>query len=864
MKRVVFLLAIILLSSLVSASFVLHNSSIERTYNPKENIRGWINISFQNELVTSKLKGNYAGEMKLIDFLEANNADFTCNPTNCDPGWISSNDAISKSFSLSSGREKIIGLVLNGNFKEITRLSFNISVNNSEGCMNPLDIDFLDNGVDWKSTKTGTSYSCSIGSGRGCFDSAASLQDVDIGLTPYCEKIKLNSGSNFQLGAWVRKSGSWSTGMLKMYLFSQDGEQLKSCDLPEPSISGEEISCNISYFNSEIQDYYVCVKANPPSQHKTRKESSGEKCGFYAYPGEQTEYNDYWIFAKSSRFTEIGKVVFNQQEYGKLNEASLVDDAESYILEQYENNCSPCILPIKFKANADLNIRIDNLDLGYSSYSGERSENKLYDASAVPSKINSGQLILDVGLSDITAPVNYGSYDFYLYLENNQILSKQISVVNNAKINNIYPLVQYALVNGKIYADISSPRNITSYKWDFGDEKSEETAVNYVYHKYEALGSYDLTLEVTDSSGYKTLKEVTIEVASPTTKVNSTIQDYKKRLDNITSQLTNIGWYKDEISQKLDLENSINQINGIEREYNSAASEEDYISIMEKLNELKIPITIKKASGKIPVLISQEDIDSSAVADVLDDCGEACKKAIAAWDQNHLQLDLDFAKIQAYYDNGVETIINAYKLKIQPDEDQDKGLYLFLPDSTIKDLESRDVASYKVVSFDSISTQAVEFTSATDLKDLNIFLSPEFSLINIDEQVICNQNGVCEGDETWRNCRQDCKPWGWALLLIIIVLVIAFIVYLLLQWWYKEKYESSLFKNRNDLYNLLNFISNGKSQGLSERDIAGKLKSQGWKSEQINYAFKKFEGKAIMPLDFIKLFKKQEIGKIKS
>jgi hypothetical protein len=184
-----------------------------------------------------------------------------------------------------------------------------------------------------------------------------------------------------------------------------------------------------------------------------------------------------------------------------------------------------------------------------------------------------------------------------------------------------------------------------------------------------------------------------------------------------------------------------------------------------------------------------------------------------------------------------------------------------LKDSTINGLDSRDVSGYKVISFDDISARTVEFTSAVNLNELGIFLSPEFSIINIDEQVICNQDGVCNGDETWRNCREDCKPWGWAFTLILIVLVLALGVYLLLQWWYKEKYESSLFKNRNDLYNLLNFISNGKSQGLSYRDVSSKLKSQGWNSEQINYSFKKFEGKAIMPLDFIKLFRKDGIKK---
>jgi hypothetical protein len=86
----------------------------------------------------------------------------------------------------------------------------------------------------------------------------------------------------------------------------------------------------------------------------------------------------------------------------------------------------------------------------------------------------------------------------------------------------------------------------------------------------------------------------------------------------------------------------------------------------------------------------------------------------------------------------------------------------------------------------------------------------------------------------------------------------ALAVYVALQWWYKEKYEKYLFKNRNDLYNLMNFISNARSQGLQDKEIIGKLKASGWGGEQINYVFKKMAGKAIMPFDFLRLFKKTD------
>ena len=70
-----------------------------------------------------------------------------------------------------------------------------------------------------------------------------------------------------------------------------------------------------------------------------------------------------------------------------------------------------------------------------------------------------------------------------------------------------------------------------------------------------------------------------------------------------------------------------------------------------------------------------------------------------------------------------------------------------------------------------------------------------------------------------------------------------FIVYLILQEWYKNKYENYLFKNRNNLYNLITYIENTKNKGLKSKEIMEKLKKAGWNSEQRTYAIKKHSGK---------------------
>ena len=70
-----------------------------------------------------------------------------------------------------------------------------------------------------------------------------------------------------------------------------------------------------------------------------------------------------------------------------------------------------------------------------------------------------------------------------------------------------------------------------------------------------------------------------------------------------------------------------------------------------------------------------------------------------------------------------------------------------------------------------------------------------------------------------------------------------FLIYIILQTWYKKNYEKHLFKNPNDLYNLINFIYNSRKAGLDEKEGRKKLLEKKWSKEQIVYAAKKLDGK---------------------
>ena len=84
-----------------------------------------------------------------------------------------------------------------------------------------------------------------------------------------------------------------------------------------------------------------------------------------------------------------------------------------------------------------------------------------------------------------------------------------------------------------------------------------------------------------------------------------------------------------------------------------------------------------------------------------------------------------------------------------------------------------------------------------------------------------------------------------------------------MQVWYRKKYETYLFKNKNDLFNIMHYVNSSKKKGLSESEIEKSLRKSKWGNEQVNYAMKKYSGKRTgmveIPID--KLIKKISLKK---
>ena len=859
----VILLAVFIVSSnFVSASFTKGNltASIEENYAPGDAIKGWINISLQNEPANSMLKA-FNSNISISDFLGKLTVNYDCSPINCEDDYSASSESTTKTFSLNHGQEKVIGLKLNGILQDdsITQLSFKVSSDAESTCYNPLQIDFLNNGLNveedyWFFGST-NDFICSPST--GCFNPSETLTQYDIDTTEFCEKIILEALPLFEIGAYIVK-GTTSSPQFKMRVYNLDREKLAECNLPaiQGAVGTEnKTSCVVSLNLTEKNDYLVCLKADSSTDYEIKAENVNP-CGFYGIESEDFT-NDYNVFVKGGKYSDVGSFNINSGD-------SLESELNYYLENKYSNNCSQgCVIPMKFISGRDQEITLANLDLQYKTTSGPTSTNKFYNTEEISAKINSGFLKLDLEKANLLVPSTKGSYTARISLNDVEIASQEISVSNVSQITGINTKTTAAAVSTKFIVYVSGNLSNYAYTWNFGDNTAEQkTTTNSIYHTYASIGTYTLKIEVEDKYGTKSSKEFSISVGSPKEIANLTLTAKRKNLNDVSKQLGLIvGWYKSKIEKQAGLDDLDSELKTLERKYEIASTTSEYVEIMSSLTKLEIPYALQvseSSSGDYFPDVNQINPSYLTEVDKEVDSPSNYKNVIVNWFNENIDMTIEKKTYGLYYGEdgiGIKPLVTIFVLNIKPIQDFSRESYLIID-------KSYDLLSFKenyneksagqatAITFSELNTgqeKTIEFVVSEEVSifDLPIYISPQFSQLP-EAGVIspCNFNNNCEPelDETWKNCRNDCKPWGWVFIWMIILLFFAFIAYIILQEWYKRYYETHLFKNKNELYNLIYFINNALNQSYSIEEIIKTLKKHGWKTEQIAYALKKVKG----------------------
>jgi len=248
------------------------------------------------------------------------------------------------------------------------------------------------------------------------------------------------------------------------------------------------------------------------------------------------------------------------------------------------------------------------------------------------------------------------------------------------------------------------------------------------------------------------------------------------------------------------------------------------------------------------------------------------KNAIYGWLINNMNIIVEEDVFSLFYNDKNEPVGSYFKILLSPKKEYSGKLFLVINKNsgeiTFKDKRNtKNESQTTIILLDgSSSSREIEFfvKGRVDPTDIPIYLSPEFLSLIFSSNPKCIIDGKCDSSigEDAETCPSDCKSnTGQIILSIIILLILMFIVYIILQEWYKRKYENYLFKSKDDLYNVVNFISNAEKQTMSKGEIFKNLLDMKWSNEQITFAYKKFHGQrtGMYEIPIFKLFEKRKV-----
>jgi len=391
--------------------------------------------------------------------------------------------------------------------------------------------------------------------------------------------------------------------------------------------------------------------------------------------------------------------------------------------------------------------------------------------------------------------------------------------------------------------------NITKYEWEFGDNTNNVTTTqNTVNHTYNSTGIYALKITLNSNLSYS--KTFNINVSYPKDRINQMITEREINLEYSKTRVKEFSeFYQERLGLFLDLNYSETELNRIKTEFaRTGLNDSDYVKIMADLIALKIPKSIGIIGGAdyVPFYPDENDIAVDVLADIGGGNYDSSKEneylnSINLWYQENLDVKLKHDEISFNYGDYNETI-NIFELKINSDNSEDYYVVLEKLNNFEfnNDNSKKTEGNYNYVKIFGDQTIVFSTTSNVDFESLPLFISPALSKLKVPDVSFCNENGECNKNlgENWKNCKSDC--FAWPIVFIIGgIIIVGIILYLIMRRWYKTKYEEHLFKKPKNLLNLTTYVGSSKKKGIKKDEIKKRLKSVGWKSEQIDYAMKK-------------------------
>ncbi len=858
-----FLIFIILVFSagFISADFFEigePSHSIIKSYAPGNPLSGWINISLQKSPVGSLINTSEGDSTKIIDLINENEGyENQCFPLDCESDYsVSDSGDTFKELNLAAYEEKILGFKFDENIDGVTDFEVKIKSDVTESYSPQLYIDILSDGdEEWMPYNSSGNFK---EGNQGCFDPDLSTKSAKIDKYNYCGRMNLDLSPNVKIGADItKKEGGVSTFEMKIY--SKENPYNEGICKIEDISEGGEIECipkNDEGFDFRVNkkgDYYVCISEDTGDGGYEIKYEKEDSCGYSEIDDE--DLIDFDLFVKSGKFKEIGSFFLNDDElenYGAPYEIS--NQIDEYLSNKYNKKCSEensCIAPIKFYSGKNQNINLSDINVEFIT-SVSTSTDKIYEIEENTAKVSSDFQKLYLNESDFSLPEDFGAHNISLYFEGSTIFEDEtIFIEKIPQVISISPTTVHASypIEFSVNVDTFGSKDSLTYFWEFGDNSSKETSKNKTKHTYNETGTYSLKVSIENPRGVGSSKTFEINAKTPKKATGSLLELKTQSLNDITIQINKLdSFQKERLKEQIDLDGIQTELGDLQKKHKTAASEQDYINLMADLLNVKVPSSIVKSNeiSSLTFIPSEEDID----LDILKEIGggdydsnysEEYLASIISWHLENIESKITFEKYTAGYENHVEDILSFFEISIDDNDNREDSYFILygLEDVYFKnDVEEEDGNQYIEIEDDS---EEIVFSTSENilLEDLSAFISPSLDQISDD---------FIEGKGNNNSSKfADFEGSKWILfgLILGLIILMGIIAYIIIGKWYQKKYEDYLFKNKNELYNLVNYVHSAKKKGISNKEIEKNLRKVKWSSEQVSYILKKYAGKEI-------------------
>jgi hypothetical protein len=330
-----------------------------------------------------------------------------------------------------------------------------------------------------------------------------------------------------------------------------------------------------------------------------------------------------------------------------------------------------------------------------------------------------------------------------------------------------------------------------------------------------------------------------ISIISTNNSVTNAINEKQETLNKVKLEIKNFDYSVQKIlNEELNITDIENELNATKIRYEQASPDE-YGAILQNISEINIPKSVNEIVKTTPLTFypREEDINLDILAliagegNYTEDKNDEYLNALISWYPSNLQTKLTFKRILIAYEEGSTVNLGIFDFQFDKSQLKNNAYFIIedLGDITFSGVYSEQkLNEYIYINLEGIS--GIIFSTKQNVDFMNV---PAFIAPSLEDLVIPAP------PTPW------IPPYILVVLVVFVVLLIGVVVYIGMQMWYRRKYENTLFKNRNNLYNIMTYIQHSKRKGMTRENIRTNLVKAKWRREQINYALNKYEGKKI-------------------